>query len=165
MKKIIIFTALTLTCTACDQLPCANVDVAFSIYVANSAGEDLLSPTNPNAYSEEGIRIFYQRKTGEWDLYYHPQSDNPNGVTISPKSYYNSDSLACIGMAPRNFSDGNPSYSGILIKWNNQDADTIRCESVSDECLTVCTKLWLNGTLVWDRDATPLSHRAVTIIR
>ena len=97
MKNKISFMALCMiyvillsckhTVSRYGQTDCFGVymDETFTFYVRDSAGNDLLDPSNPNGYNIDSIRVYYLLTDGTWhkgQTYYETFSN-----VINPGDY------------------------------------------------------------------------------
>ncbi len=128
MKNLILF------CTALFFLSCSKSDKeenqssvhldGIEIAVRNAAGEDLLDPNTPNAYSADGIKLFYEIN-GEVVEVYDPAMDHPRNFIIY--NYINeNESEYRIGIF-LNY-DRNEAQPITYIQWNETDRDTIKAK-------------------------------------
>lgn len=131
-----------------DYLCCANqvhMD-GVEMSVRNSDGSDLLNPNNPNAYSADEIKLFYEID-GEVVEVYDPAMDLPRNFMIF--NYSNeTESEYRIRLLPN--YDRNESQPITYIQWNETDRDTIKAEFYysgpedSNYSFTI-ENLWFNG--------------------
>lgn len=117
-----------------------DVDVEFSI--ADTNGNDLLNPENENSYNHEAIKLFY-KTDGVYQEFYDGNLDLPRNINI----YQHTDTYRATIFLNHSASEEQPET---LIQWNENNADTIKCEIYRTSSVERIDKVWLNNQLVWD---------------
>lgn len=139
MKYVFSLLIILLLSCAPETDCCSNFDVGMQLGVFDSNGFDRLNPGNVNAFTSQNIKIYYvidgvteYQSSGEGDVFKVFKSENHENYTISLGVYIKE----------------NPSTT--LIKWNETDIDTIKCEVLRTSNNTRITKVWYNNELKWD---------------
>jgi hypothetical protein len=65
--------------------------------------------------------------------------------------------------SPENTTD--PLNPITYIQWDENDTDTLKSEIVKFDATTFCSKVWCNGTLVWDVETTDSSGRSFDLVK
>ena len=114
--------------------------------------------------NDSSIEIYYE-KNGIAEIVERPNLDYPNGFTMTTKRNAlvdGSDEL-CIKVFPSDYYN-EENISTTFIKVSDHQMDTIQCQFISVPNVFYLTKIWLNGTLVWDMETKP-SSRLIQIIK
>ena len=130
-------------------------DWAFSIYVSDINGNDLLDPSNPNGYKIDDIKLYYRLTDGTLlegkREYWH--RDMGDYDTIHNYDGYMLEFM----LRPINSEKYVMSDSVLYIEWNKNDRDTIKSiiyngwEDPVNHCnMIIWEKVWYNGELVAD---------------
>lgn len=139
----IVFSLMLLSCSD-DNSEADSVSTHFDVLVKNAEGTDLLNPENPDAFTEESIKL-YLLVDGERKLYYKDNYDHPHGFRIDKAEetgrYY-------LRVFPE-FEKSNEE-STVFLKFSSLAEDTIRQQYDIGPGYIACTKIWHNGNLVWD---------------
>lgn len=161
MKKQLVYLAtILLLLTACSKKEPQNkdnIDTAIRVIVKNEQGENLMDTLTPGAYRYETIQIYWE-VDGVWKKFYEPLFDHPKGFEVytdwNPPMMFISESYIGTDTIP---------YPGTLIQWNENDADTIRCEFRITPYSISCTKVWVNGEPTWGSEGYEYNEYARTI--
>ena len=161
-KQLIYLAAILLLLTACsgNETPSNdNKDVVFGVIVMNEQGENLLNMLTPSAYRYETIQM-YREIDGVWKRFYEPLYDHPKGFEV-----YTEDTDWMVVYEPS--VNAMSPHSNTLIQWNENDADTIRCEYRMVPGDLTCIRIWVNSELAWDitDKSSKYSARVIEIIR
>ena len=147
MKDKISFMALCMisvillsckhTVSRYGQDDCIGVfmDEIFAFYVRDSAGNDLLDPSNPNGYNIDSIRVYYvltDRTLYKGQTSYHifDNIKNPGDYQLmrSKDGYVLNFILYTL-----HSKKSNHERPKIYIEWNNDDRDTIKAKLIVRE--------------------------------
>lgn len=143
MRTLVFFASILLTMNSCDKEKEKIVfDQGIEITVLDELGNDLLNPSNQNAYDVDKIKIFYLIN-GVIEEVYNPNYDNPRNFSISER-----EGLFRL-MLTLNATE-NDEYPTTYIRWSESDTDTIKCIVKRTDRSVICTKVWYNDSLVWD---------------
>ncbi|UII21025.1 hypothetical protein [Fulvivirga ligni] len=166
MKKILkhslILSMLTLLIlSSCSEdepggQDAAVVDIDITMTVVDMDGNDLLDPSNPNAYSESDIDLVFLID-GEEEVYFNANMDAPKGFKI----YKNEVGEGYVMRVFPNtaISEDDPVT---YIQWGEDDRGTLACEIQRGENFEICTKVWYNGEEKWNVQS---SARAFQIVK
>ena len=125
---VIVLCFLTLSCNKKQDCLGVYMDETFTFYVRDSAGNDLLDPSNPNGYNIDSIRVYYLLTDGtlhNGQTYYEFEK----GVGRNPGDYelmrsedgYVLDFI----LYTRHSKKSIHKRPIIYIDWNDSDRDTI----------------------------------------
>ncbi len=118
-----------------------NLDRQIEILVTDKSGNNLLNPSNPEAYNIKDIRLYYLEDNNLKEVFYSHQ-DYPRNYMILDELDYR------IRIFPN--ASKEEEFPVTLIKWNETDMDTIKCEFSRTENSLICRKVWYNGKPMWD---------------
>jgi len=148
MKKLIysctIIVFITMGSCKEDGNSQYNLDISIGLSVLDENGTDLLNPSNPSAYSENNIKIFYLIE-GQKEEIFKPNLDNPRMFFI----YENEETGKYVMNLGPNDALGDE-YPITYIQWDEKDTDTLKCEFARGDNFTITTKVWLNDSVIWD---------------
>lgn len=141
-------------------------DWAFSIYVSDINGNDLLDPSNPNGYKIDDIKLYYRltdgtllegkreywhRDMGDYDTI-HNYDRYMLEFMLRPTNSEKYDLLRLTNSEKYVMSD-----SVLYIEWNKNDRDTIKSiiyngwkDPVNHCNMIVWEKVWYNSELIAD---------------
>lgn len=142
MKYLIIIVICIFLSSCNDDNAQTNIDVYIDMSIKNSAGSDLLNPTNSNSLDESNIKIIYEID-GEQIEFNEPDLTASRGFFI-----FQHENKYRIRIFPN--TDKNTPFPITYIKWNDVDTDTLKCEIERKSNSETCTKVWLNEEVVWD---------------
>ncbi|NOQ27457.1 MAG: hypothetical protein GQ564_19005 [Bacteroidales bacterium] len=158
MKKIkilvLLFMILGLSCSE-DEPITEGVFISLDVKISltDQQGLDLLDPNNQNAINTDNIKIFHMID-GELKKFSKYLMDDSKCYRI-----YNPTELGFNENYVFNFAYTSPSYYThekeepiTYIQWNETDMDTVRCQYQYTSNSSICTKVWFNEIVVWDRD-------------
>jgi len=120
------------------------VDKVFYIAYLNSEGKNVLD-TNSQ------IQVFYL-KDGTAEKVERSNLDSPNGFTLTSqrRTAANGSDELCFKVFPSDYED-NTNKSTTYIKFEDNTMDTLECQFQKTAEIHLLMKIWLNGSLVWDR--------------
>jgi len=95
------------------------IDDTFYFYVQSEDGEDLLDSTNPNAYNQDSIKIYYRDFYRNYIYFFDKSCDCSRGFYINQTGNNN---ILNIMLSGEMFNTGTAS---LVIEWNSTDRDTI----------------------------------------
>lgn len=123
------------------------VDKVFYITYLNSESINVLQ-TNSQ------IQVFYL-KNGTAEKVERAYLDCPNGFTLTNQNNTlgNGSNELCVKVFPSDYED-NSNKSTTYIKFDNNTMDTFECQFQISSGSHLLMKIWLNGSLVWDRQTT-----------
>lgn len=136
-----VFCLLTVLFLGCapETNCCTNLDVGMQFAVLDANGNDVLNPSNPNAFKAQNIKIYYVIDgVSEYQ-------NSGNGGLLEISKYQNHENYI-ISIGPY----VGDHLSTTLIKWNEIDIDTIKCEVERISSNTRISKVWFNDVLKWD---------------
>ena len=127
-------------------------DTAIEIGVTDMDCNDLLNPSNPASFKKEEIKFFYLNQ-GVIEEVYNEMRDAKRNFLM-----YKNDNKSWRNRLPNSeyLMRLFPNLSSLeklpvtYIQWNTEDTDTIQCEYDRSEGFVACSKVWLNGELVWN---------------
>ena len=122
----------------------SNIDRKVEISVQDKAGNDLLNPSNPNAYLDQNIKIYYLTN-GVREEVNNANYDNPKNFMI-----YEVDGKYLMRLFLNVTNSESPSIT--YVQWSENDTDTLKCEATINEFVVMVTKLWYKDSLVWTAD-------------
>lgn len=147
MKKIALiligFLFVLPACEKDDDMLNFVVDTGITIYLNDDFGNDLLSPENENAIDESKIQVL-RLIDGEWKEPYVAHLDYPKHYRFIHEAGYN------VLVVWPDFSLEQGEFPETLIKWNENDIDTIKCKAEETRVSLIVKKVWLNDNVVWD---------------
>jgi len=139
------------------------MDETFTFYVRDSAGNDLLDPSNPNGYNIDSIRVYYLLTDGtlhKGQTYYEFEK----GVARNPGDYelMRSKDGYVLDFILRTLHSKKSDHERpkMYIDWNDSDRDTIKAKLITRRgdpkdttdagyCIfAVWDTIWYNGKLI-----------------
>ena len=146
MKNLLFFISF-LTLVSCDNSETPesafNLDTAIEFSVFNSSNEDLLDPANPQSIEISKIKLFYLVDGEKKEVYNQNLSSPRNFRVFKHEHEYR------IGI---NLNDTHASEKPVTyIQWNNTDTDTLEVVYSRTNKSVIKSKVWLNGTQIWER--------------
>lgn len=115
---VLLFMVLTAVgCSKDDDQEQYNFAVGFDMSIKDHDGNDLLDPSNPDAFKESEIKLYYVID-GKVEEVFDGRLDSPRNFYI-----YNRNSEYRIGMT-QNYTETSE-MPITYIKWNETDTDTI----------------------------------------
>ncbi|MBB6611034.1 hypothetical protein H7F15_08300 [Pontibacter sp. Tf4] len=138
----LLFVFLLLTSCKSDDPEKAIVDTKIEMSVKDASGADMLDPTNANGYNAEEIEIFYvvdgvKQKVNNTDM------DHPKGFHI-----FKQGDTYRIRIFPN--ADFHSSFPVTIVKWNETNSDTIKCNIERTDNSQICKQVWVNDELAWE---------------
>ncbi|MBB4037383.1 hypothetical protein GGR21_003300 [Dysgonomonas hofstadii] len=143
MKKYILIFSILAILTACDKDP---VEFVYSLHciVVDQDGNDLLNPDTQGAIEISKIEIYYL-KNGEFSKYYDRNLDSPKGYRVSKHELDDDHEYKCtFFLSPYEEYKGKKTLT--IVKWNENESDTIVSEIHKDGGLAITTNFELNGS-------------------
>jgi hypothetical protein len=141
MKKIIPIICLIIISISCEKEVQYNLDTQIEVLLLDKSGNNLLKPSNPAAYNVNDIKLYYVEGNSINEVFYS-NLDYPRNYMILDELDYR------IRIFPN--ASKKEDFPVTLIKWNETDMDTIKCEFSRTENSLICRKVWYNGKLMWD---------------
>ena len=143
MKYLIYFFMAPLF-TSCSTNKSSQfiVDTDINISIKDSEGNDLLNPAYPDSYQKGNIKLFHIIN-GEQIEIFDANMNYPKGFFI-----YKHENEYRIRVFPN--TDKSEQQLITLIKWNETDTDTIRCNVERTSNSEICRKVWFNNEVVWE---------------
>jgi len=162
MKIILTVLILTFVFNACKKEEPARMvnDGYVYITVTNKADIDLLNPSNPGAFLEKDIKIFYLSKGIKEEVYFANYT-HPRNFYISEEA--NSQGKFWMTLFPNGSPDDE--FSVTYIQWSVNDTDTLRCDELRKPGLVSLQNIWLNDSLVWKAEDYSKGPRNIKIIK
>ncbi len=156
MRTIILILAIAFLggCTSDENLQQFVLATSIQFSVSDAEGNDLLDPENPDSYKHSDIKLYY-KKEGKYEEVYEGHLDSPRKINIYKhiKEYR-------IGVS---LNDSEKEMQPeTLIKWNENETDTVKCEVYRAEGIVRVVKVWLNGSLIWDAESETEPYFAMT---
>lgn len=144
MKSLVTILIIMIlsSCNSDDRKEHFNLDVGIEFSITDSEGNDLLNPENSNSYNHSDIKLFY-KKNGVYDEVFNKNLDHPRNIKI----YKHIDNYRIRITLNHIIEETQPET---LIKWNENDSDTIKAEFNRTNSSTIIKKTWLNDSLIWD---------------
>ncbi|MEP0368693.1 MAG: hypothetical protein ABJN36_12100 [Cyclobacteriaceae bacterium] len=144
---------ISIALTGCSEDCCGDVFVTVGISVINEDSVDLLDPSEPSAYIEEDIKIFYLIN-GMVEEVYFSNLDSPKNFIIGKGSpFYTMD------LVPNR--DGSTTY----IQWSDSDTDTLVCEFDTGTNRARLTSARFNGELKYQYSFGLEDQRFFTVVK
>lgn len=149
--ELLLLMLLSFLFISCDkEVDPGKVIIEHMITVAlvDKEGNELLNVENENAYDPAKIRI-YKVQDGKETLYADGTQDLVFGVNflgedVATGHYYTNLIVVYTDIIQDN-------HSTVIVKWNEQEADTVVCEVDPSWCDNI-RKVYINGELLWDRN-------------
>ena len=160
---VIVLCFLTLSCKKKQNCFGVYMDETFTFYVRDSAGNDLLDPSNPNGYNIDSIRVYYLLTDGtlhKGQTYYEFEK----GVARNPGDYelMRSKDGYVLDFILRTLHSKKSDHERpkMYIDWNDSDRDTIKAKLITRRgdpkdttdagyCIfAVWDTIWYNGKLI-----------------
>lgn len=151
MKRIYLpyVVILMLSIFSCWETP-VYIDTVTHLLVYNGQSENLLDPTTIEYYKEEDIRIYYL-KNGVKEEVYNISYNWPRNFDIF--KIEGTDEYAMV-LVPDDVGKENREITTTIIKWSDQDEDTVKTEMLRIEnresSVTSISKIWFNDKLLYD---------------
>jgi|APCry1669188970_1035186.scaffolds.fasta_scaffold59310_2 hypothetical protein len=142
MKTLFFIFILAIFLNSCkEKQGNLTIDADVIITLNDRSGNDLLNPSNPNAYLDQNIKIFY--------LTNGVKKEQPLGGNWRIYDLYGKYQMR-LGL---NAAESN---TITYIQWSENDTDTLRSEILDKEedgfRLILCKKLWYKDSLVFTTD-------------
>lgn len=161
MKTVLSIFLVALVLSSCRKEEPkwgSYTDCGANITVHDKAGVDLLNPSNPGAYLEQNIKIFYLINGVKEEVFYWNQHD--------PRNFYIYEEPDGRFMMGLNFNYSlTEEYPITYVQWSENDTDTIKTEIYRGGGLTSCKDIWLNDNLVWKNEDYSKGERYIHIIK
>lgn len=138
---VFLVVLLFSSCKKKEDKMASNIDRKVEISVQDKAGNDLLNPSNPNAYLYENIKTYYVIN-GVKEEVNNANYDNPKNFMI-----YEKDGKYLMRLFLNMANADSPDIT--YVQWSENNTDTFKCESSHNDMLIKITKLWYNDSLVW----------------
>ena len=141
------------------------MDETFTFYVRDSAGNDLLDPSNPNGYNIDSIRVYYlltDATLHKGQTYYEFEK----GVARDPGDYELMRSkdgyVLHFILYTLHSKKSNHERPKMYIDWNDSDRDTIKAKLITSRgdpkdttdagyCIfSLWDTIWYNGKVIAD---------------
>lgn len=126
------------------------INRVFYITYVNTDGTNILR-------NDSQLDVFYEQN-GIAQKVERLNLDYPNGYTLTSlrNTAPNGSDELCVKVFPSDYyNEGN--ISTTFIKLGNNQMDTLRCQFQTTSNTFILTKIWLNGTLVWDKETAKAS--------
>lgn len=155
---------MTISCTPTTRQESINIDTAIEIAVNDETGKDLLNSKNSDSFKEEKIKIFSSNKGDVKEVY----DTKSNFLIYEQDTKYlkhifpNSNSQFLLRLFPNH--NAGEKLPITYIQWTEEDTDKIQCQYRRSKGSVTCTKVWLNGEVVWDVAAN-VGHENPRIIK
>ena len=148
MRRLFLILPVLLIFSCKDDRVCCSstfIDILTVFYAQNEQGDDLFDPNNPNYIDINKLRV-YDLVNGEEVERYNPNLDIPRGFkTYPPEGPYTKYRMHLF-VNEREKSN----RTTTILKWNESDIDIFEAELDRGDNHTYYTKLWVNGTKVFD---------------
>ena len=153
-----VFLAVLLfsSCKKKEDKMASNIDRKVEISIQDKAGNDLLNPSNPNAYLDQNIKIYYVTN-GVKEEVNNANYDNPKNFMI-----YEVNGIYQMRLFLNMTIADSPDIT--YVQWSENDTDTLKCEASHNDYLDMVTKLWYNDSLVWTSD-NYIKERSLLIVK
>ena len=147
MRKILSILILALAAISCEddmKSCCVFVDKILKVKIVDSNGESLLD--EPNGIDSNTIKLFYKRNN-EW-IIIRGYSDR---VSLGMKVEENSDSHKQLSIyVSIDYMDQN-NITEMKLQFSESDFDILKGEIDFSNGNTICTRVWCNDQLVYER--------------
>ncbi|HQQ97699.1 MAG TPA: hypothetical protein PLX35_10565 [Cyclobacteriaceae bacterium] len=141
----ILCASLIIECT--KQVDPLIVEMDVQLYVHDKSGNNLLDPAVPGTLNTQNIRIFYVQD-GVRKEFFNPNLDAARNYLIR-KNFGNDYLMTLYPYEGKTDNEETTTY----IHWSdNSKEDTVKCLISKPGLSMIVTKVWLNGTLKYDRD-------------
>jgi len=167
MKNLIFLLLISILIVSCssdednNNNSAFNLDTGIVFLLTNELGEDLLDPTNPNAYLSETIKIYYLKENGDVDEIYNSNLDSPRNFSIITPENSGSDIYA-FQLFPNTYIMEN---AVTYIEWNENETDTVKTNYRYGDNYTICSNVWYNNENLWTENPAVNSGRVFEIIK
>jgi hypothetical protein len=162
MKNIpaILIVALVLFACKKEEPVSYNIDGSVYIKVTDKSGMDLLNPSNPGAFLEWDIKIFYLTNGVKKEVN-NANRFNPKNFHISEKA--DSQGKFYMTLSPNIAPD--EEYPVTYIQWSETDTDTLKCDVFRAPGLESIKNVWINDSLVFKWEDYAKGTRNFEIIK
>jgi len=162
MKTILSILILAFVFNSCkkEEPKGLTIDTHISIRVKNKSGMDLLNPSNPGAYLEQDIKIFYLINGVKVRIY--------NVHYPSFRYFYISEDAGSHGnfwMTLHLNDTPYVEYPITYIQWDENNTDTLKHDVYRTENLVSFKNIWLNDSMVWKSEDYAKGPRNIEIIK
>ncbi|MDD3004442.1 hypothetical protein [Flavobacterium sp.] len=145
--SIIFVFIFIVSCSSDETKNAVLIATSIDVSITNEAGQDLLNSQNENSYNPQDIKIYYIDNFNAEILFDRPLWDYSKGFFI----YERPNDKFAIRIFTNDIIESE--IRTTLIKWNNTETDTIKCEIEREgNYYTAVTKVWYNGILKYDGD-------------
>ena len=148
MRRLFLLLPILLIFSCKDDRVCCSstfIDILTVFYAQNEQGDDLFDPNNPNYIDINKLRV-YDLVNGEEVERYNPGADIPRGFKTYPPGGSYTKYRMHLFLNEREKSN----RTTTILKWNESDIDIFEAELDRGYNHTYYTKLWVNGTKVFD---------------
>jgi hypothetical protein len=145
--KYLSFAIMVLSIFSCEDIP-TNIDIVTHLLVYNDQNENLLDPTTIGCYKEEEIKLYYL-KNGVKEEVYNVSYNWPRNFDIFKVESTDDYAMVLVPLEGKN----NGEITTTVIKWSDQDEDTVKTEMIRFETnvnVTSISKIWFNDKLLYD---------------
>lgn len=162
MKTILSILILAFVFNSCKKEEPAKSVSDGSVYltVTDKGGMDLLNPSNPGAYLEQNIKIFYLSNGVKEEVYY-ANYDVPRNFFISKEVNSNGKFWMTLFLNASSAEE----YPITYIQWSENETDTLKCDVRRAEGLVSVKNIWLNDSLAWKAEDLAKGSRNIAIIK
>ncbi len=144
-----------MSCSNDDSPINPNFNLEDQVYLSykNANGENLLDPSTENAFNVEDMKLFYQIDN---ELVEVNSNNFPRGgVELTVPNQYNSLTVFT-NFSKNNLIEQRSEYNIVeniaYLQLTENDTDTIRTYSKSNQNYFLVSKVWYNDELVWERE-------------
>jgi hypothetical protein len=142
-KILLVLFSITLSCANNDDSVIKELHI--DLYVVDENGNDLLDPNNANTLRYDDISIYYVVE-GKSIRVNNGTADTPKGFSINePGGIYHNHWIRLYLN-----SEKGKEISTTMIKWSENDYDTLDVSFTKRGANIRRDKIWINKHLVWD---------------
>jgi len=152
MEKIFLFIITLIIASPSTTKKASFVyDTVIKIGVTDMDCNDLLNPSNPASFKKEEIKIFYLKQGIVEEVYNENMRAkrnfliDENDIELWKNLFPNSEYLVRLFPNDSILEEFPITY----IQWNSKNTDTIKCKYERSAEVIGCSKVWLNGELLW----------------
>jgi hypothetical protein len=145
--KYLSIAIMVLSIFSCEDIP-TNIDIVTHLLVYNDQNENLLDPTTIGCYKEEEIKLYYL-KNGVKEEVYNVSYNWPRNFDIFKVESTDDYAMVLVPLEGKI----NGEITTTIIKWSDQDEDTVKTEMIRFETnvnVTSISKIWFNDKLLYD---------------
>lgn len=149
MKKLFLVFPFIIFYSCIKPGCCTIISTNFDFYVVNEQGNDLLDPDSISPIDFSTVKVYYLLDGIKSEINRENLDAPQKYLVFPPEGDRNKYSIRLF----LNDEDSS-SITTTYFEWNEDTTDIFKAEVSRNKNSTRITKVWLNDTLVWDKNTT-----------